>query len=68
MSLNHLCKESIKLGRDTAQSTREYLELFGLKDTEDEKVIAMANALMMLTVRGKFNLKDFKVGEYCYSA
>ena len=60
MSLSHICKESIKLGRDPEQGTQAFLKLFGLPNTEDEKVITMANAIMMLTTRGKFDLRDFR--------
>lgn len=63
-----VAKECILTGRNSSYSTADFVEIFGGNLTIDGNVIAkdknhmimmMANVIMELTSRGKFNLKDF---------
>ena len=66
--MSYATKECIKLGRKSSHSTSDFAEVFGVdlkidgeaiaKD-KDHIIMMMANVIMELTSRGKFNLKDF---------
>ena len=62
-----LAKTCIKLGRQSAYSTSDFVEAFGADLKIDGKVdhgnkdwlvMAMANVIMELTSKGKFDLKN----------
>lgn len=60
-------KNCVKLTRQDAYSTADFLEVFGAKlkslnkvesANKDQLIITMANTIMDLAARGKFNLRD----------
>jgi hypothetical protein len=66
--MSYVAKECIKLGRKSSYSTSEFVEVFGgdlkldgrvTSKAKDHLIMIMANVIMELTSRGKFNLKDF---------
>lgn len=63
-----LAKNCIKVGRRDSHSTADFIELFGgdlnvngavEHYNKDQLVVIMANIIMELTSRGKFNLRDY---------
>lgn len=67
MSLSAITKTCVKLGRQSAFSTSDFVEVFGAQlnidgtvDSKDKDhlIIMMANTILNLAVRGKFNLRD----------
>lgn len=66
--MSYIAKECVKLGRKSAYSTADFVEIFGadlkidgevLSKNKDHVIVMMANTLMELSRRGKFNLKEF---------
>ena len=68
--MSQVAKTCIKIGRSSAYSTSEFMEVFGAylaldgtvtanDNDKDHLIVVMANTIMELTSRGKFNLKDF---------
>lgn len=67
MSLSAVTKTCVKLGRQSAYGTSDFVEVFGAQlnidgtvdsKDKDQLIIMMANTIMNLSVRGKFNLWD----------
>lgn len=66
--MSNAAKNCIKIGRKSAYSTADFVEVFGgdlkldgkviCKD-KDHMIMVMANTIMELTSRGKFDLRDF---------
>lgn len=66
--MSYIAKECIKTGRKSSYSTDDFIEPFGASlditgkvtaSDKDHLIMLMANVIMELTSRGKFNLKDF---------
>ena len=66
--MSYPAKECIKIGRQGAHSTSDFVEVFGaelyingevITKDKDHLIMQMANVIMELTSRGKFNLRDF---------
>lgn len=66
--MSYIAKECIKIGRQDAYSTSDFVELFGadlklngevVAKDKDHLIMLMANTIMELASRGKFNLGDF---------
>jgi hypothetical protein len=67
--MNTATKQVIKIGRQSAHSTFDFVEVFGGElgidnkvrgvENKDEMIVKMANVIMELTTRGKFNLRNF---------
>lgn len=66
--MSQAAKQCIEIGRLSAYSTSEFVEVFGADlaldgtvtaNDKDHLILLMANTIMELTSRGKFNLEDF---------
>jgi hypothetical protein len=66
--MSQAAKNCIKVGRKSAHSTADFVEVFGgglaldgtvVTRNKDHMIMVMANTIMELTSRGKFDLKDF---------
>lgn len=66
--MSYAAKKCIELGRKSAYSTADFVEIFGgdlniygevKSNDKDHLIMVMANTIMELSSRGKFNLKDF---------
>lgn len=68
--MSYYAKECVKTGRKGAYGTADFIKIFGGKTDyslnpkiqctdKDAMITMMANTIMELTSRGKFNLRDF---------
>lgn len=66
--MSTVAKECIKIGRQSAYSTADFVGVFGadlklggevVAEDKDHLITVMANVIMELASRGKFDLRDF---------